>query len=414
MPNHVLESFQSQREAEISRMDSILGQVDGRDLSDAERGILEASRSRISELDAQIEPLEQYEVLVSRHGATLADLPRGGPERLPAQPRRADGLERAPEYRSAGEFLVDHLRARGMDGAPDQAATARMGQLRAVANNITTDVPGVLPTPIVGQVVNLIDANRPLISSLGGSHPMAGIPGTSFTRPRISQHTTSGPQTAEKTELPSRALKIDPIPFNKTTRGGTVDISRQVIDWTSPAAWDIIVRDLSDSYAIDTETTVSAAFRTAATGAAVAVEDNTLEGWATALYAAAAASYGVARKLPDRIWVSLDVWAQLGPLADINKLVFPPGGNAGAAGESNLTNFQGNMFAVPRIVVPTFAAGTCIIGSSDLYEVYEETIGLLSVVEPSILGVTVAYGGYVAFGSLSGASFIPVTPPAAP
>ena len=49
-------------------------------------------------------------------------------------------------------------------------------------------------------------------------------------------------------------------------------------------------------------------------------------------------------------------------------------------------------------MVPTFPAGTCIVGPSSLYEAYEEVIGLLSVIEPSILGVQVAYGGYVAFG----------------
>jgi hypothetical protein len=67
---------------------------------------------------------------------------------------------------------------------------------------------------------------------------------------------------------------------------------------------------------------------------------------------------------------------------------------------------------VPRIVVPTFAAGTCIIGNSSMFEVYEEVIGLLSVIEPSILGVQVAYGGYVAFGALQGTALVPLTPPA--
>ena len=34
------------------------------------------------------------------------------------------------------------------------------------------------------------------------------------------------------------------------------------------------------------------------------------------------------------------------------------------------------------------------------------------MIEPSILGVQVAYGGYVAFGSLAPAAFVPLTPPA--
>ena len=70
------------------------------------------------------------------------------------------------------------------------------------------------------------------------------------------------------------------------------------------------------------------------------------------------------------------------------------------------------MIGLPRIVVPTFAAGTCIIGPSNLFECYEEVIGLLSVIEPSILGVEVAYGGYVANGTLEPTAFVPLTPPA--
>jgi hypothetical protein len=47
-----------------------------------------------------------------------------------------------------------------------------------------------------------------------------------------------------------------------------------------------------------------------------------------------------------------------------------------------------------------------------MYEFYEEVIGLLSAVEPSLLGVEVAYGGYVAFSPLNPLAFAKVTPPA--
>lgn len=421
MPNHVLESFVSQREAEITRMDSILGQVDGRDLSDAEKGILEASRSRITELDAQIEPLEAYESLISRHSETLSQLPRQSADRLPAEPRRADGLERASEYRTAGGFIVDLIKARGLmnSGQADPQAAARVAQARAVIDQKTSDTPGILPTPIVGQVVNLIDANRPLISSLGGAKSLAGIPGTTFTRPKITQHTSVGPQVGEKTVLPSQKMVIGSVSFTKATYGGTVDVSRQDIDWTSPGAWDILVKDLSDVYAIQTETAVAAAFKTAATATPVVVATNDLKGWTLALYTAAMHSYAAGLRMPDRVWCSLDVWAALGSLVDVARVVFPSDAAVGGdssdgldSGGSSLANFRGDILGLPRIVVPTFPAGTCIVGASPLYEVYEEVIGLLSVIEPSILGVQVAYGGYVAWGGLAGTSFVPLTAPA--
>ena len=419
--NAVLTRLLDQRTEQLQAMDSVLSQVEGRDMVDAERSLLERSRQRIAELDAQIEPLQAFEDLRGAHGAGAADMLGNGnggdPPRVPARARQL-GSERAVEYRSAGEFMVDLIRARGiMDrGNPDAAAMQRVAasyQSRAISDQKTSDTPGILPTPIVGQVVNLIDANRPLISSLGGAIGLAGIPGATFTRPKITQHTLVGPQAGEKTLLPSQKMVISAISFAKATYGGTVDVSRQDIDWTSPSAWDILVKDLADMYAIQTETAVAAAFKTAATHAAIAVATNTLADWTKALYLAAADSYVNGQRMPDRIWCSLDVWAALGSLVDVARVVLPPTGNYdNTAGVSSLREFAGDVLGLPRIVVPTFPAGTCIVGPSSLFEVYEEVIGLLSVVEPSILGVQVAYGGYVAFGSLVGAAFVPLTPPA--
>jgi HK97 family phage major capsid protein len=413
-----LENLLNRRAEQVAAMDSILEQVAERDSGDlvpAERDLLEVARSTISDLDAQIAPLEQWDSARAAHTDTLARLPR---VTVPA-PARADGGDRVPQYPSAGAFLVDYLRARGImeRGVSDAEASARVQaayQARVVADQKTGDTAGILPTPIVGGVVDLIDANRPLITSLGGAMGLAGIPGATFSRPKISQHTTVGVQAGEKTQLPSQKMSITGVSFTKSTYGGTVDISRQDIDWTSPGAWDILVRDLADVYAIQTETAVAAAFKTAATHAAVAVATNTLADWTKALYLAAADSYANTFRMPDRIWCSLDVWAALGSLVDVSRVVFPVNttNEMGASGTSSMADFRGDVLGLPRVVVPTFPSGTCIVGPSSLFEVYEEVIGLLSVVEPSILGVQVAYGGYVAFGTLAGAGFVPLTPPA--
>jgi len=142
----------------------------------------------------------------------------------------------------------------------------------------------------------------------------------------------------------------------------------------------------------------------------ITVATDDLAGWAAALYEAASLVYRGCGRLPDRVWCSLDVWAKIGPLVDMNKLVFP-GAASGGAGESSLARFSGNMFELDRIVVPTFPDGTCIVGASAMAEFYEQRIGLLSAVEPSILGVEVAYGGYTAFGFLEPDGFTKITAP---
>jgi hypothetical protein len=279
------------------------------------------------------------------------------------------------------------------------------------ADQTTADTPGLLPVPLVGPVVSLVDANRPLIVSLGGARGLGAIPGSSFLRPKVTVHSQVGKQTAEKTALPSRKMTVSSIQFNKETHGGYVDISRQDIDWTSPSAWDILVRDLAQQYAIETETVVATDFVTKATGTKPAAlpAAPVLADWTKGLYTAAMHSYSAGQQMPDRIWCSLDVWAALGSLVDVARNVMPTNGNLDtAAGTSSLADFRGDVLGLPRVVVPLAAAKTCIVGPSNLYEVYEDTIGLLSIIEPSILGVQVAYGGYLAYGSMAQTAFVPL------
>jgi hypothetical protein len=424
--NPVLARLLAERAQQVEFIDQLLARIEseGRDMVDAERSNLDASRQRIGEIDAQVTPLQEFEDLRGTHRAAQSQVLN------PAGNRSGDGDGRnlggggaVTKYRSAGGVIVDILRSRGF--FPDRTAGASSGPrfmpvdaeaagrlARAVANQITDDTPGILPTPIVGDVVNLIDASRPFITSLGGAKPMGGIPGKSFERPKITQHVLVGAQAAEKTQLPSRQMKIDPITFTKKTRGGTVNVSRQDIDWTSPTAWDILVKDLADVYAQDTENDAADGLVAAVVTNTVAAADNTLAGWANALYTAAGKVYTGAHRLPDRVWCSVDAWSSMGAIVDVARLALPAGGNSATApGSSDLAQFGGYILGLPRVVVPSFPDGTLIVGASTLFEVYEETIGLLSVIEPSILGVEVAYGGYLAWGVLEELGFCKVTAP---
>jgi hypothetical protein len=300
-------------------------------------------------------------------------------------------------------------------GVRDDQAAARVASAYAArADQTTADTAGLLPQPIVGPVVNVIDANRPLITSLGGPRPLGNIPGTTFSRPAIAQHVTVGKQAGEKQALPSQKMSIIQIPFTKETHGGSVDISRQDMDWSSPSAWDILVQDLADVYAVETEGVVADKFTADATGTPVVVGAAgavpSLSEWTVGLYTAAMRSYNAGKRMPDRIWCSLDVWAALGSLVDVQRVVLTQDGdNDTAAGSSSLASFRGDVLGLPRIVVPMFSDGTCIVGPSSLFEAYEDIIGLLSVIEPSILGVEVAYGGYLAYGHTNAGGFVPLT-----
>jgi hypothetical protein len=437
--NPVLTRLRTERDSQTDLMDGILSQVETeeRDLVDAEKSNLKAIKDRIGELDEQIKPLEEYEEL--RQAGRQAEQRHRPTESASTSDdgRRGMGAQvegRGHEYKTRGEVIVDilvqHNVSNGaespsgnlsfreeqqrsarerLEGAKVPYPGAPQEYVRAIANEITSDVPGLLPKPIVGAVDNDLDAVRPFVNSIG-ARDLGSIPGKVFTRPTVTQHTEVGKQSAEKAELPSRKFTVGGVDFTKETYGGALDVSRQVIDWTSPAAWDALLADLQDEYAIETENAAVDAFATAITqetAAPVATDD--LRGWAGALYEAASLSYGGVRRLPNHMWVSLDMWAAMGPIVDTARLAFRPG-SSDSLGTSSPTNFGGNVLDIERTVVPALPDGTVIIGVKEKTEFYEQRIGLLSAVEPRLLGVEIAYGGYIAYGTIRPSAFAKVQP----
>jgi len=91
MPNAVLERLYAQRVEAVQAIDHVLSGVTDRDLVPAESDLLEATRSRITELDAQIAPLEAFDQLRGTHDDTLARIQAGqGNGNQPSPGRRAD------------------------------------------------------------------------------------------------------------------------------------------------------------------------------------------------------------------------------------------------------------------------------------------------------------------------------------
>src|SRR5262245_26867693 len=113
--NPVLERKRSERGDQIAFVDELLAKVaadGGRDLVDAELANLTSAKERIAELDKQIAPLEEHEAIRSAHEAAAGSLVR-----TPERPRDATplgGRERPAPWSTAGGYLVDHLRARGL------------------------------------------------------------------------------------------------------------------------------------------------------------------------------------------------------------------------------------------------------------------------------------------------------------
>lgn len=432
--NPMLASLYEKRQKAIDFVDQTLSQAqaENRNLVDAEINNLNGYREQIAALDAQIKPIEEFEKVRDEHRSFAPAAPaRNSGDDNSAGEQRGQRLGIQPrevKYETAGHFIVDYIRAKGYPGPGIQPAddarqrvNAAMGRdvfvMQRAAGDVapgvhqtTDDTPGLLPKPIVGQVLTDIDGTRPFIQSIGGAKDMSGIPGKVFSRPKVTQHTDVGEQAQEKAELVSRELKIDGVDFTKKTYGGWLNVSRQEIDWTSPNAWNIIVNDLESVYGEETEDTVGAWFAgTVSQSVNVAGADaEDVDSWVKALYEAAVKSATAngttrarARRLSNHIWCSIDMWAQVGSLLSI----LAARDSRTNAGQASPFNFNGDMLGTARTLVPGVPAGTLVVGREDRVEFYEERIGLLQAIEPRVLGVEIAYGGYAAYGNLDPTAF---------
>ena len=363
-----------------------------RDLNDTEKTQLAETRARMVELKEQIETLE-----------STADLARDVANRAKEIDQaittaRRTGRTEPIEYRSTGAYLMDYVA--GASGS--RSAMERLElYTRAAAHQKTSDNLGVVPDPIIGDVLNFIDSNRPVVGALGPQN----MPSATWYRPKVTQHVTvavqgsAGAASDEKAELVSQKMTITRLTGTAVTYGGYVNVSRQDIDFSSPQMFDIIVNDLAAQYAIATET----ALGTSLNASANTVELTGAVGTATAaeltagLWTAAGNIYN-AVKGRGRIILAIPP-AKLGNWGAVFAPVSPQNAQStGFQAGDFASGLVGAISGIPVYVTAGLSgvAATVwgVLLSTAAVEVYEQRVGALQVTEPSVLGVQVAYGGY--------------------
>src|SRR5262245_44028632 len=269
----VLSDYAAEIDQRQNFIDKLVGdaRAEGRDLSDGDMELIGKARDRIVVANQRIEPLLEARRVAQSSTSRLAELAlsmRGGEQ----------ARNREIEYRSAGEYVLDQWRA----GLGERDAAERIELFhRAAAHQTTGDNPGLIPTPILAPVVSFIDANRALVTQLGPRN----MPSQTWSRPKVTQHTTVAVQSAEKAELASQKMTITKLTGTASTYGGYVNVSRQNTDFSVPGIMDIVVNDLAAIYAIQTEAAAASAFDTGSTaGIAIATGAATASGVATSLW----------------------------------------------------------------------------------------------------------------------------------
>jgi hypothetical protein len=315
-----------------------------------------------------------------------------------AAARREVKLPTAAEYISAAIVGGDQWRA--MSDA-----------VRAAAPDIvTSDTPGILPTPIVAPVYNNFIGRRPVVDAVGVKAMPAG--GKVFIRPEVTTHTSIGASIGEQSPT-GGTLVVSSNQVTKQIFGGYVNISEFDIDTTSPEILSVVLDDMGRIYANATDNYAADNLKSGATvtqnfaGASVADPSY----WASWVAGAAQTILsGSNGNLPTHLFLSPDYWGYLLSLSDTSdRPLFPQVGPMNAYGNLAPGQTNGNAFGLSVVVDRNFAAETVVIGDASGYELFEQQKGTMTVESPSTLSRSIALRGYFAALMIDSSKFVKAT-----
>jgi HK97 family phage prohead protease len=322
---------------------------------------------------------------------------------IPAQPKRQFAMPSAAEYMAAMHIGGDTFRK--VNQAFVEAAKSKQTALQAAAGDVlTTDTPGLLPIPVLGPVFDDLNYNRPVVAAVGARAYPDGGQSKTFIRPTWTTHTSVGAQSTELTGVSATTPVIASNSVAKVTMSGAVTLSAQDMDFTSPGAMEIILRDLAGQYLIasDNYCADQIVAQGASSGVTWTVNATDPSDLINSLYDVAESILTTTRFLPDHLFVSPDVWKKLSSQLDADKRpVFPYAAAAGlmgvnGMGTQNITTTNTlNPLGLNLVVDANFASGTMVLARGSAIEFYEQVRGIMSVEVPSTLGRTFSYYGYV-------------------
>ena len=307
---------------------------------------------------------------------------------------------------SAGEYLAAmHIGGdtfRKVNAAFHDAARKNQSAIEAVAQDLTSDTPGLLPVPVLGPVFQNYNFIRPVVSAFG-TRAMPQGSGISFTRPTITQHTAAGVQSTQGTAVTSQTMTLSASTVTRQTVAGSIQIAQQTMDFTDPAAMNVILNDLAGQYLRQTDNIAADYLNTvaASSGYTWTVPAGDVSSLITAIYGAAENISLTTNLFPTHLVCSVDVWRKLGSQVDADKRpVFPAIGAPGLLGMNTLgagsaASWSGmNPLGLDIVVDGNLASGTLLVVHAPAVELYEAQQGMRSVENPDILARTFSYYGY--------------------
>lgn len=303
----------------------------------------------------------------SRHPAARAP--------APAPVRRA--------FRSFGDAIHD--------AGHDQAAAADVFRhLRAWADELASDIPGLLPHTYTGRVVSIMGGAMPTVSAFSsmplpseGEYIHVGV----VTQPPGF----GGPVAAEKTELPSGKMLVSDLPIRINVYGGGFDVGWFAWKRSSPNVIDQALVEWAKVAAQQIEADASAMVIAGATGNADApVTIDPADPNASFVEAAKALASSV-KRFPEVAVIGLDLWAMLATATDLQQRpLFPHLSPTNPVGRASIVDDTGEVRGLTFYVSTEMAPASGVLG---VREAFVSAVGprtTLGVDVPRLAGRDVA------------------------
>lgn len=319
-----------------------------------------------------------------------------------AQPKREFAMPSASEMLAAYHTGGDTWHK--VNDAFIQASKRNQTAIQAAAGDIlTSDTPGLLSVSVLGPVFQDLNFVRPVVNAFG-ARAMPNTPSRQFVRPTISTHTSAAVQSGQLDAVSATTMVVAANTVTKSTVAGQVTLSRADIDFTDPAAMQVVLNDLAGQVLIKTDDIAADALvagKTASgsTWTVTAADPSSLF---ESLYDAAREIAEDSNFFPTHLCVSPDVWQKLGQQTDADKRpVFGYNSN-GMMTTNSIGNVSGlqytsmNVLGLNVVVDNNFASGTMLVVYAPGFEIYESGPQLLSLDNPSTLGKNLSIHQYFA------------------
>ena len=169
-----------------------------------------------------------------------------------------------PSKMAGGEFLRDaYLATRGDTAAAERQRrhaehmTELSGQIERAGDLLQSEIPGALPTDFLpGLLTPRILKGRPM-GSFFNRFPISDSRPKTFAK--VTTCTAVVVQSAEGAALGVTDLATTAVTATPLIYGGSIDVSRQVLDSADPSAMSMVMSDLIEAYAQASETVIKTA-----------------------------------------------------------------------------------------------------------------------------------------------------------